>query len=141
MDVVNGGMTMSKKRNLAIGGVVLAGISYVAGVLTAPKSGKETRKDLKRAALKAKSEAEKKLKKAHSELNTTIDEVGKKAEVLKGKANDELKAALAVAKKVNQKTREILSAVHEGEAHDQDLEKAFKEVKKAVKHLKSFARK
>src|SRR5688572_25193817 len=111
-------------RNIAIGGVVLAGASYLAGILTAPKSGKQTRKDLKVAARKAKIDAEHKLKKAHSELNDVVDNLSKEATKLKGKAADELKEALAKAKVVKQKARELLSAIHEGEAADKDLDEA-----------------
>lgn len=128
----------SNKRNLALGGLVLAGVSYVAGLLTAPKSGKETRKDIKNTAAKAKLEAEKKLKHAHSELNSTIDNATKKASTAKDGADKELKKALAQADIVRQKTREILSAVHEGEAQNKDLEKALNDVKNSIKHIKSF---
>ncbi len=129
------------KRNLAVGGVLLAGLSYAAGILTAPKSGRETRKDIRKAALKAKTEAERKLKAAHSELNDVVDEVSKKATSVKSKANDELQAALKQAKNVRTKASEILSAIHEGDSDDHDLEKALTDVKKALKHLKTFAKK
>lgn len=128
-------------RNLAVGGLVLAGASYVAGILTAPKSGKDTRKDIRKAALKARRDTEKKLKKAHSELNDVIDEVTSTATKAKTTADKELKAALATANNVKQKTRELISAIHEGEADDKDLDKALDEVKKAIKHVKSFVTK
>lgn len=131
----------NKRRNIAIGGVMLAGISYIAGILTAPKSGRETRKDLSKAAHRAMTEAERRLKAAHSELNDLIDELGKKAEKSKAAANKELKAALAQAEAVKKKTRELISAIHEGEAADKDLDEAVKEAKAAITHLKSFATK
>ena len=45
-------------RKLAVGTLIGAGIGYLAGILTAPKSGRETRQDIKDATLKAKTEAE-----------------------------------------------------------------------------------
>ena len=45
------------KKVLAIIGAVAAG--FTAGILTAPKSGKETRKDLKDKAVKMKADTEK----------------------------------------------------------------------------------
>ena len=42
------------KKVLAIIGAVAAG--FTAGILTAPKSGKETRKDLKDKAIKMKAD-------------------------------------------------------------------------------------
>lgn len=131
----------TKRRNVAIGGVVVAGISYLAGVLTAPKSGKETRKDLEKAAHKAMTETEKRLKTAHSELNDLIDGLGKQAEKGKKVVDKELKAALGQADAVKKKTRELLSAIHEGEAADKDLDEAVKDAKAAINHLKSFVKK
>ena len=45
------------RKLLLIAGAAIAG--FAAGILTAPKSGKETRDDLKRRAEEFKSEAEK----------------------------------------------------------------------------------
>ncbi len=129
---------MVKKRNLAIGGVILAGISYAAGILTAPKSGRETRKDLRRAALKAKTEAERKLKSAHSDLSDLLEKANQQIGRSKDKVSGEFKSAVDQAEKIRQKTREILSAIHEGEADDKDLQKAVDDVKKAVAHLKNY---
>lgn len=129
----------NKRRNVAVGGVVLAGLSYLAGILTAPKSGRETRKDISNAAHKALTEAERRLKVVHSELNELMDELGVKAGKGKDLVNKELQAALAQAESVKKKTRELLSAIHEGEAADKDLDEAVKEVKAAIKHLKTFA--
>lgn len=128
-------------RNIAFGGLILAGISYVTGLLTAPKSGRETREEIRKRANNAKTETERKLKQAHTELNDTIEELSTKAKTKKSSADKELKKALDQADNVRQKTREILSAVHEGEAHDHDLEKALADVKQALKHVKTFIKK
>jgi len=130
---------MAKKRNnLAVGAVIAAGVGYVAGVLTAPKSGKDTRKDLQNSALKAKKEAEDKLKELHSDLSDLITKGTKQAGNMTDKAKQELHEALAKAERAKNKTRQLLSAIHEGEAGDKNLQKAIEEVKKATKHLKSF---
>lgn len=132
---------MVKRRNMAVGGLAIAGMSYIAGVLTAPKSGRETRKDLQKAALKAKSESERKLKKAHSELTDIIDQAGKTADRSKTKVSAEWKSAIEHAESVRNKTRELLSAVHEGEAEDKDLQRALAEAKKSIIHVKKFVQK
>lgn len=131
-------MSSHKSRNLAIGGAVLAGISYVAGILTAPKSGRETRKDINKAAHKAMTDAERHLKLAHSELAELLVTLKDQAKKGKDLANKELHVALEQAEVVKNKTRELISAIHEGEASDKDLDVAVKEAKAAVKHLKSF---
>ena len=130
-----------KSRNLAVGGALVAGLGFLAGILTAPKSGRETRKDINKAAHKAMTEAERKLKLAHSELNEQIDALNTKAQKGKEVASKELKAALAQAEDVKKKTREVLSALHEGEAADKDLDVAVKEARAAITHLKSFVTK
>ena len=130
---------MTKRRNVAVGTVLVAGLAYAAGILTAPKSGRETRKDIRRKTQQAKTEAERRLKQAHSELNELIDKANKFAQSSKSKLSEEWNAALRQAEKVRQKTRELLSAIHEGEAEDKDLQAALDEIKTAAKHLKQYA--
>lgn len=133
---------MSKTaKKFAIGAVLAAAAGYVAGILTAPKSGKETRKDIKNAAEHGLAEAEKQLKKLHTELNQLIDQGRAKADQLKGKAQEELKVVIDNAKAMKEKTRVLLSAIHEGDADDKDLKNALSEANKAVEHLKSYLKK
>ncbi len=130
-------MRKSTKR-IAIGSVVAATAGYVAGILTAPKSGKQTRKDIQQATLKAKAEAEKKLKVLHSELGDLITKGSTQASKLTASTKKELVQILAGAQLTKEKAREILSAVHEGDADDKDLQKAVKDAAKAVDHLKKY---
>ena len=138
-------MKMAKKnhtgRNVAVGALLMGLVGYVAGILTAPKSGKETRKEIQRKAAQAKSEAEKKLKALHSELNDLITKGKKKADTAKSTARKELSVALDKAQVAREKAREVLSPVHEGDADDKDLQKAIKEVNSAVEHLKKYVAK
>ena len=62
------------KKVLAIIGAVAAG--FTAGILTAPKSGKETRKDLKDKAVKMKADTEKVACKATAAAETAKDVKG-----------------------------------------------------------------
>ena len=59
------------KKVLAVIGAAAAG--FAAGILTAPKSGKETRKDLKKKAGKLKSDAEKVAGKAAVAAKNSVD--------------------------------------------------------------------
>ena len=130
-------MKVSVKK-LALTTFAAAAAGYVAGILTAPKSGKETRQDLKDTASKGYAEAEKQLKKLHTELSQTLEEGKVKLATINGKARDELEDAMKVATKGKDKAREILSAVHEGEAEDKDLQRAIKDVRASLEHLKKF---
>lgn len=124
----------------AAGALALGVVGYVAGVLTAPKSGKETRADIKNAANKAKTEIEKKLKTVLSDLNTRLEDVKAKGAKLTGKAKDEYDKAVANAVTAKNKVREVLSALHDGDADDPELKKALEDAKKALKHLEKYAK-
>lgn len=128
-------------KRLAVGTALAAAVGYVTGILTAPKSGKETRQDIHDTALKAKRESEKKLKQLHSDLDLLIADGKVKATKLKATAKQDLTVALAAGNKAKEKAREALSAVHEGGADDKDLELAIKEATKAIDHLKKYLKK
>ena len=123
---------------VAVTTLVAAGLGYAVGILTAPKSGKETRKDIQKAALKAKTEAERKLKSLHSELNQMITKAKSQASKAGSKAKKELTTAIDKAQRAAEKARLILSALHEGSAEDKDLKKAIEDMNKAMANLKKF---
>lgn len=129
---------MQKRAKAALGTALAVGAGYLAGVLTAPKSGRETRKDIRKKAQAAKSEAERKLKEAHSELHALISDANTKLKTSKNKATIEVKEAIAKAEAAKTKAKEVLSAIHEGEADDRDLQKAVNDAKRAVTHLKNY---
>jgi gas vesicle protein len=128
-------------KRFALGTLFAAVAGYIAGILTAPKSGKETRAEIKDTATKSVNGAEKQLKKLHTELNKVINQAKGEADSVKGKAREEVDAAIAKTMAVKEKARQVLSALHEGDADDKDLEKAIKEATKAIDHLKSFVAK
>lgn len=128
-------------KKVAIGAVVAGAVGYVAGILTAPKSGKETRKDIKDKAGQLMAEAEKRLKQLHTELNTLLNQAKGVADKLQGKARTELEKAMIAGAATKEKAREILSAAHEGTAEDKDLDRAVKEATKAIDHLKAYIKK
>lgn len=133
-------MAKDTGKKVVLGAAVAGVAGYVAGILTAPKSGKDTRKDIKNAAIKAKTEAEKKLKELHSELDKKIAIARKKGAVLTGKAKTDLDKALEKAGNAKEKARHILSALHEGDAEDPDLKKAVAEAKAAIKSLEKYVK-
>lgn len=130
-----------RSTNLAAGAVFLAGLGYAAGILTAPKSGKETRKDIQRAAVRAKSEAESRLKELNAELGDLIEQGKHRAKDVKDGAKGEFVDMLGHAQFARQKARELLSALHEGDAEDKDLKRAIDEVNQAIDHLKTYLKK
>jgi gas vesicle protein len=133
---------MSKlTKKLAIGAAVAGVAGYIAGILTAPKSGKETRDDIADATQRGITEAEKDLKKLHTELGSLLNEAKEKGGDLTGKTQKELSELLEKAKDTKEKAREMLSAIHEGGAEDKDLRKAISDANKAVDHIKDYLKK
>lgn len=125
-------------KKVAIGAAIAGAVGYVAGILTAPQSGKETREDIKENVNKGILLAEKELKKLQAELSVKIDEARRYAEELTGKSRAELDKLIAVAKEKKEKVRVMLSAIHEGDADDADLAKAIDEASDSIDHLKKY---
>jgi gas vesicle protein len=133
---------MSKNSGKWAAGALAAGaVGYLIGILTAPKSGKETREDIRNAAMKAKSEAEKRLKALLSELNQKIEAAKVQGAKLKGKAKVEFDKATQKAVNAKQKVREVLSALHDGDADDPELKQAIRDAKAAIKNLEAYVKK
>jgi gas vesicle protein len=128
-------------RRLAIGAAIAGAVGYLAGIITAPKSGRETRKELNKAVDSNMREVEKQLKQMHSELGKLVDDAKIQKGDLSGKAQKELQALVGKAKDSKLKMSEVLSAVHEGEANDKDLKKAISDAKHAIAHIKDFIQK
>ncbi len=126
-------------KKVAVGAAITAVAGYVAGVLTAPKSGKETRGALRDKAAETYNAAEKELKKLHTELTDVIDEATDRISSFKNRKD--VDAALNRGKDAKQKAREVLSTLHDGEANDKDLKKAIGDATKAIEHLRDFLRK
>lgn len=125
-------------KRFAIGAAIAAGAGYLAGILTAPKSGKETRKDVKDAAVKAKLDAEKELKKLHSEVSAQIDKAKKVALDFTSEHKADLDKLVAKAVTAKEKAKQMLTALHDGAAEDKDLKSAIKDANDAIDHLKNY---
>lgn len=125
------------KKGLVKGGIIGVIIGAVSGLLFAPKSGKETRDDIKAAAARANKEAEARLKQLHTDLKDRSEVVKEHADGLKGKAQSELNDLGKRAEIVRGKISETISAVRDFEANDEEVEKTIAEGKKLVKEIDS----
>jgi len=133
--------TTESVKRLAIGSMIAAVVGYIAGVLSAPKSGQQTRKDIKDAGDKSRADAEKELKSLLSELNDLIKEAKTKGSKVGSKTSQEAKTRLSKAADAKDKVREIISAIHDGDANDHDLKIAVNNASSAIEHLKEFIKK
>lgn len=125
-------------RKLAIGAALAGAVGYVSGILTAPKSGKETREDIADRADELKEGAEEQLQSAHDELNELIQSAKNKSVALGSKARVEFNEAVVRAKDAQNKAAHVLRAVRAGQADDPELNKAIKQAKQAQKNLSKF---
>lgn len=130
-----------KKGTFLKGTIVGAALGALGGILFAPKSGKETRKDIADAAVKAKKTAEEKLKVAYKELGEIAEKAKAEAADLKGKAKTEYEKVANKLEGVQIRVKELISSVREGEIDDKDIDKVLAEAHKLVdevgKKLKS----
>lgn len=91
------------KGKVALGAVFGAVAGFVTGVLAAPKSGKETRADIKDAAVKAKDTAVTEAEKVKDVAEQKAQEVKAKAEEIYGDVKAKIEE---VADDVSEKAKE-----------------------------------
>jgi gas vesicle protein len=122
-----------------VASALIAGVAgYIGGVLTAPKSGKETRKKLTEEAEGFKDNTEEQLQKANEDLKVLLKDAKNKTVSLSAQAKEEFNEALLRAKDAQNKASSTLKAIKNGEAEDPELNKAVKQAKLAAKNLGKF---
>ncbi len=126
------------KKKLAVGAVVGGLAGYVAGILTAPKSGNQTRKDLANKAGDLKNEAAEHLQNGVDELSEAIKIAKTKSISLSAKAREEFDETVIKARDAQNKASEVLKAFRAGQSSDPELAKAVKQVKLAQKNLSKY---
>ena len=87
-----------------LGAIFGAIAGAIAALLTAPKSGKETREDLKDKANEYKDDAVRQLRKLEGELNKKMSDVRRVAHKLEGTYKDQADALLAKAEAIKDRT-------------------------------------
>jgi gas vesicle protein len=124
-----------RTKKYALGTILAAVAGYVTGILTAPKSGKETRKDIKKGAVNAKNEAEAKLKQGQAELQKMIGKAKTETQHLKGTVKQQADKSLAAIVETKDKVQNVIK---DGSKNDRELKRALKEVNDALGHLKTY---
>jgi gas vesicle protein len=134
---------MSDKRSetvkkVAIGSAIAGAVGYLAGILSAPKSGKQTRQDFADKAGEVKTSAEDELQDLNEELKDLIKDAKGKTISLGSAARAEYNETLIKAKDAQNKAGEVLRAVKNGEAANPELDKAVRQAKQAAKNLGKY---
>lgn len=126
---------------IATGAAIGAVVGFVAGILLAPKSGKETREDIKNAANKAIKIAEEKLRHIHEDLSKLVEKAETQVKKAGAKIQNEAKEALDNAKKTRDQAANVLAAVRSGNSSDEDLDIAIKNAQSSLDSLKKYFKK
>lgn len=122
----------------AIGAAFAAIGGYLAGLLTAPKSGKQTRADIAQKAEDVKEGTAEQLQAVHDDLVTLLKTAKTQTIALSSQARQEFNEAIMAAKDAQNKAAHVLKAIKQGEADDPQLNKAVKQVKQAQKNLAKY---
>lgn len=125
-------------KNLFTVAAVGVGLGYLAGILLAKQSGRETRKDISQTAKKAQNKAEASLTGLYKELSDVVKQAQDKVEKSKLTIRHNLYRATSKGNRVKSQTKEILSAVKSGNASNKDLSKSIENTKLAIKNLKNY---
>lgn len=134
-------MNKGTTKNVVLGLAIGLAAGYVAGILTAPKSGKETRQDIKDAGDKAVQLAQDKLHSLQAQVSELTELAKARAKSLSARGKEELDGLVANAKDSQYKAKAILSAVKDGEADDPELRNAVDMANEAKNSLANFLKK
>jgi gas vesicle protein len=132
-------MSKERSKGLALGAAIGAVAGVITGILFAPKSGKETREDIKDAAANARNRLLEESKVLQAELRAVIDKVEITAKDASSKASEALKQALETAKEALDDLITKTKAAKDG--NDPDFNMAKKKAEEAQKALQKFIKK
>ena len=96
------------KINAGIGALIAAAAGFVTGILLAPKSGADTRKDIKNEAVKAKKAGIEKVEEVKGKASDVANDVAEKAKEVVGDVSGKAKH---VADDVTAKAEQIKGRV------------------------------
>ena len=125
-------------KKLAVGTIFGGIVGYVAGLLTAPQSGAETREDIVDQTANLKDDTSLELSIAYDKLSDVIKRAQKKAVTLSAQAREEFNESLIRAKDAQTKAKVVLKAVKSGGSDNPELNRAVKQAKQATKNLGKF---
>ncbi len=120
---------MASNKTKVVGGTIVAvAAGYVLGILTAPRSGKSTRKQIATKANEAVTQIEKQLKDMYKQSQEMIDKFNKD----NPKMSQGLKDLKAKAIACQEKIKELLTSIHGDDSTEEDLHKAVSEAQKSL---------
>ena len=107
-------------RNFWKGTLVGAAVGAVAGLLLAPKSGKETQADLRQAARGVVGDLDRRANEVWGDLTGRIDDLKEVAQDLTGEARQESQELIARAELLKRELRDSASKLAQGSVRVKD---------------------
>ena len=129
---------LKKLRNLYFVASLVGLMGYLLGLLTAPKSGRELRREMKSTGRKNLSLLEKQLKAQYSDLNLQLQELESRMDVSSKIVTESINKYIVDARILQKKSKHLLSALHDGVASDDELIRVIKELKNLKTSIKKY---
>jgi len=127
---------VSKSKGVR-GGIIGIIIGAIVGVLFAPKSGKETRDDIKEGTQAAMTQTEKQLKGLYKDLQDNTAAAKKSATTKTLKAKKEMDDLLKSSQPLQKQIKELISNIREGlDVDERDIEKLVEKAEKITQKIK-----
>ena len=131
----------NKKSGLALGGLIAAVTGFVAGILLAPKSGKQTRQDIKKTAHKVSESTTAEVKKLQTNLSRLITKTETSLKQATKTTATNGRNLVDKAQQTKTNLADVAKALKAGKAKDKDLDQAVKQAKLAAKSLTDYLKK
>jgi len=125
-------------RNIVFGAVVIGAASYLAGILTAPKKGSETREDIRHASVNAKISLEKSLKKLYADSSRQIERALNVNHELTKQTKRELDLLIASVKHATEKIKIYLTSIRDGDIEEEEITLLLTDGRDNTERLKLF---
>ena len=124
-------------KKIAAGAAVAAAVGYVAGLLSAPKSGREMRKEIKSMVPDA-HDLEEKIKLLYNELIELLSISKQEAMDLSPRNQEKMALASKKAVMAKEKLAAIIANLKNDSHSNKELKSAIREAERAVYHFKEF---
>ena len=121
---------MGKKANVAKGTIFGLIVGAIAGLLLAPKSGKETQADIKRKIKTTANDIQKRLEQMSDEVSGRVDVLKEAAKDLRGEAKEESQELIKRAEVLKQDLR--ISATNLAKQGNAAKDATIKDVKQLL---------
>ena len=125
-------------RNIVFGAMVVGAASYLAGILTAPKKGSETREDIRHASVNAKISLEKSLKKLYSDSSKQLQRALNLNQKLTKQTKRELDLLVASVKHATEKIKIYLTSIRDGDIEEEEITLLLTDGRDNTERLKLF---